>query len=120
MYNMLDNLKKLIDVHQIISFDIFDTLIIRAYDKPTDLFRHIEISKNVKDFQYLRQTAEANARRKALKKGVEETSLDDIYCELPDDLSPIKTVEVAQEINVCFQDKYMHEVFRYVPEEGNY
>lgn len=113
MHNMLDNLKRLIDVHQIISFDIFDTLIIRAYDKPTDLFRHIEISKNVKDFQYLRQTAETNARRKALEKGVEETSLDDIYCELPDDLSPIKTVEVAQEINVCFQDKYMHEVFEY-------
>ena len=110
---MLDNLKELIDAHQIISFDIFDTLIIRAYNKPTDLFRHIEVSRKIKDFQYLRETAEANARRKAQEKGLEETTLNEIYDELPDELFPLKDVEVAQEINVCCQDRYMHEVFEY-------
>ena len=110
---MLDNLKELIDTHQIISFDIFDTLIIRAYNKPTDLFRHIEVSRKIKDFQYLRETAEANARRKAQEKGLEETTLNEIYDELSDELFPLKAVEVAQEINVCCQDRYMHEVFEY-------
>ena len=60
---MFENLKNLIDSHQIISFDIFDTLILRTYDKPIDLFKHIEISMKVSGFQIKRQQAEYTSRQ---------------------------------------------------------
>ena len=48
---MLEQLKNLIDSHSVISFDMFDTLVVRSYNKPVDLFKHIEISKGIKNFQ---------------------------------------------------------------------
>ncbi|MBO7191625.1 MAG: HAD-IA family hydrolase [Elusimicrobiaceae bacterium] len=110
---MFEELKNLVDAHRVISFDIFDTLVCRTYDKPIDLFKHIEVSKGIKNFQRLRQTAEAKARQKVVKNGADETTLDEIYNELPAGLLPLKDIEIAQEINVCFQDKYMHDVFTY-------
>lgn len=115
---MFEDLKKQIDAHNIISFDIFDTLIIRAYDKPTDLFKHMEISKKVDNFQRLRIDAEARARQKAYGQGLDETTIDEIYEELPAKLLPLKDVEVEQEINVCFQDKYMYEIYNYAKSQN--
>ena len=37
-----DYIKNQIDSHLVISFDIFDTLLLRPYAKPTDLFLHLE------------------------------------------------------------------------------
>ena len=115
---MLEQLKNLIDSHSVISFDMFDTLVVRSYNKPVDLFKHIEISKGIKNFQKLRQKAEEIARIKAMKHGREDTTIDEIYGELPHSLLPLKQIEIAQEINVCSDDKYMHEIFDYAISKG--
>lgn len=110
---MFENLKNLIDAHQIISFDIFDTLILRAYDKPIDLFKHIEISMKVSGFQIKRQQAEYSARQSQIKNGFDETDIDEIYNLIPKKLQYLKNIEIEQELKCCFQDKYMHDIFNY-------
>ena len=35
-------IKKRIETHEVISFDIFDTLLLRPYVRPSDLFVHLE------------------------------------------------------------------------------
>ena len=52
--NIYEEIKK----HEIISFDIFDTLLIRPYVKPTDLFLHIEKLYKIKGFYKNRIMAE--------------------------------------------------------------
>lgn len=42
----LDKIKPLVNAHRVISFDIFDTLLIRPYVRPADLFLHLENCKN--------------------------------------------------------------------------
>lgn len=110
---MFENLKNLIDAHQIISFDIFDTLILRTYDKPIDLFKHIEISMKVSGFQIKRQQAEYTSRQYEIKNGFDETDIDKIYNLMPKELQYLKNIEIEQELKCCFQDQYMHDIFNY-------
>jgi len=60
---------------EIISFDIFDTLLIRNLIKPTDVFRLIGEIRHDFSFIYRRVLAEKIARKIHAKK----TSFDDIY-----------------------------------------
>ena len=53
--------EKLVDIlaeYDTISFDIFDTMIFRAFDDPTDVFLHLETKYNVPNFRSLRKEAE--------------------------------------------------------------
>lgn len=73
-----------IEKYDIVSFDIFDTLLKRNVSKPTDVFEYIEKKHNITGFCEQRIAAEKRARTK--KKGVEVT-LSDIYAEMPYDFS---------------------------------
>ena len=66
----INSLKQMILKHDVISFDIFDTLLLRPYVKPTDLFEHLEKLENLSGF--------ANARIKAEKIARELSSYEDI------------------------------------------
>jgi len=114
----LEKVKEVIDQVQVVSFDIFDTLIIRSYNRPIDLFKHIEFSKQIKDFTEKRQSAEQKCRYKNSAKNIEEVTIDEIYDELPTDWLLVKNVEIEQEILCCSQNKDMFEVFQYVKEKG--
>ena len=114
---MFEDLKKQIDAHNIISFDIFDTLIIRAYDKPTDLFKHMEISLNCKNFAKERILAEQKARQKIICDTIEEITLDEIYNEIPKKFKHLKSVEIEQEYLACFADANMYEIFEYAKQQ---
>jgi len=82
------------DQYQVISFDIFDTLIERPLEKPEDLFQLLnpvfdEVTQchHLVDFSELRTAGEALARRKAAKAGEaapEDISLEEIYREMAD------------------------------------
>ena len=57
--------KKSIKNVDVVSFDIFDTLLIRPYEKPTDLFKHIEYElASYREFYKERILAEKRARKK--------------------------------------------------------
>lgn len=73
-----------IEKYDIVSFDIFDTLLKRNVKKPTDVFEYIEKKNNKTGFCEHRIAAEKRARTK--KNGVEVT-LSDIYAEMPYDFS---------------------------------
>lgn len=115
---MIDLLKQKIDSHQVISFDIFDTLIMRAYERPVDLFAHIEISLGIDSFRAKREQAEKKARALAFKRGADEITIDEIYDLLPKKWAYLKDIEVGQELRVCKQDLRMHAVFEYALNRG--
>lgn len=81
------NLYTLINQHDVISFDIFDTILCRFVSGPKDLFEvmAVEFVKQFpqreyspKMFKYLRRKAEREARKKT-----DEVTLLDIYAKLP-------------------------------------
>lgn len=65
--------------YDIISFDIFDTLLKRNVEKPIDVFSYIEKKYNIKGFCTDRIQAEKLARK---KKKYAEITLENIYNEM--------------------------------------
>lgn len=69
----------------VVSFDIFDTLLQRPTARPTDLFEHLNedvaelLGWSFVDFKTERRTAERIARQRAKATGLGETSFEAIY-----------------------------------------
>ena len=93
----LDKYKKDIDNHEIISFDIFDTLLFRPYLSFTDLYSYIEKVYNVKNFSKIRRTAEKKARKLLSTDNIEDISITDIYNNIPNNLKYLKDIELNLE-----------------------
>ena len=74
---------KLIDQAEIISFDIFDTLLIRPYVCPNDVFLHMSKLYDISDFNDIRKQAEASAWKKYTTSENECTNIEEIYSEMP-------------------------------------
>ena len=55
------NVQILLTSFDVISFDVFDTLLLRPYVKPTDLFLRIELDAGVKGFAEDRVAGERRA-----------------------------------------------------------
>lgn len=70
-------------VNDIISFDIFDTLILRPFDDPKSLFFLLGEKNKCPGFKRYRELAEKLARQEAFEKnGTYEVTLRDIYEKL--------------------------------------
>ncbi len=119
----LATIKKLIASPNIkvISFDIFDTLLLRPTAKPEDIFRLISLqttaAKNI-DFAKLRRTAESE-----LKKS--DASLDDIwdYIQKKHHLAPataltLKQAELEAERRLLFCRADIYELYQYAVSLG--
>ena len=94
--------KCLIDSHNVVFFDVFDTLITRDCSKPTDVFELVEqtYNKAVKDshlcnFCRMRQEAE-----KRSAKTVTAPNLDEIYDHLS--LDAFQKFKL-KDIEICFE-----------------
>ena len=110
-YNDIASLKKLIDSHEIISFDVFDTLLYRPYILPTDLFEHLARIYQIADFKQIRISAEKKARE--ANKHKEDITLDDIYLQMPDELKFMQNNEIKLEEKVLQANPEMKKVFDY-------
>lgn len=112
-------LKLMINRHDAISFDIFDTLIERTVDRPTDIFRLVENHFEASGFGQRRIDAELKARQ---KKQNAEISLDDIYEQFDtyphDFLNQLKDMEITFEIDACNSKKKMNEIYDYAVHSG--
>lgn len=121
---MIDAWKKILNEADVISFDIFDTAIIRPFYTPSDIFYIIEndiqnkvSSVDIYPFHDLRIIAEKNARNKVRE---EEITLDDIYAELAN-ISTIdneilvhtKNLEMAYELQFCKKRESIYEVYKH-------
>lgn len=103
--------------YDVVSFDVFDTLIFRAVERPRDVFCLLEGSWNYAGFAVLREEAEQQAREKK-----QEITIRDIYKILAKQLSidireGIRR-EIQMEQNVCYANPYMQEVFQILQKKG--
>lgn len=122
MYNKIVELIKKKDV---VSFDIFDTLVFRNVANPLDIFRIIEniVKKeyNIDDFAKKRIKAEIDARKVA-ENG--EASYDEIYTQLKKEIKDeniiekIKKCEKKVEEKFIVQNPFMKKIFDYCVEKN--
>lgn len=110
--------------HDIISFDIFDTLLFRPFSSPGDLFTFIEddiksISNSPSlNFRKFRKQAERDAFQLAVSNGIFEITIDEIYqkfqeltklsCEI---CNLIKEFEINFERKILYPRKTGYNAF---------
>lgn len=103
--------------YDIISFDMFDTLIFRPFALPTDLFFLVGEEFDYLDFKNIRIWAERDARVKCKKReGHTEVGLKDIWDNLAKEtgLSAEEGMEREQEIEqkLCYANPFMLQVWK--------
>lgn len=126
----LETLKKaIIDPEiKVVSFDIFDTLVVRPFFKPTDLFkmldndyRKLRGNNTGISFSKMRPIAEAIAREEQYKKdpSIQEITLDQIYDSLgriynidKKHLEVMKKKEIECEIQFCTRRNTAYELYQ--------
>ena len=115
--------------YNIISFDIFDTLLLRTVANSRDVFEEVweqagdikltDISK--KEFMKLRMEMERRARNNK-KEFNREVTLSDIYSEFPkfivSDIEKLERLEVETEKRVCYRNDFMWEVVKRLSKAG--
>lgn len=101
---------------KVLSCDIFDTLVFRTTETPTDIFRHVgeeALEKRLlklgvlpEDFKQIRIFAEQEARKKKEKiDGCGEVNIFEIYQELPDSIG--KRDELLQ-LELAMEKRYIY------------
>jgi len=109
--------------YDVISFDIFDTLLLRPFSRPDDLLMILVEKHNYVNFGYIRRQAEREARKLALQRtGSTEITIYDIY-EIIEFRTGINKeygvqVELETELEFCFANPYMMELFKIVQSQG--
>lgn len=116
-----DSIFNNIDACDVVSFDIFDTLLFRPVSRPVDLFWLLETENHIFDFKKLRITAELQARKKASSNNGEVT-LKDIYLQFDklhkccvDDM--VKAEEEL-EVKLCYVNPYAYKLYEYAKKAG--
>ncbi|MDE6603570.1 MAG: hypothetical protein K2K90_15780, partial [Lachnospiraceae bacterium] len=110
---------------EIVSFDIFDTLVKRNIKCPEDVHELVrkkyfeQTGIDICEYRKLRVNAEKKARRYS---GIEEISLEDILNalrEVPDgEKGKLQEIEEETEIAVCCPDLRMKAIYEYALKEG--
>ena len=109
--------------YDVISFDVFDTLIFRPFSEPADLFYFVGEIMGIPDFKNLRICAE-NRAREIVHKTSEgyEVTLEQIWEELEREtgLSAKEgiRIETETEEKLCFANPYMLEVWKELIKAG--
>lgn len=101
--------------YDVVSFDVFDTLIFRPFSSPADLFYALGDELAYMDFKRIRMEMEWKAREKKYKKEHHyEVDLKEIYETLSEetgiDAGTALEKEVELEYRFCFANPYMKQV----------
>lgn len=118
-YTNAEELLKKLRKADVVSFDIFDTIITRKIYSPEDIFTIIEKQLNISDFKKKRIKSDSIARNQ-LKRDV---TIDDIYEILKKDFhikgtNKIKQYEEQLELDFCLPRKDMLKVFNELKSYG--
>ncbi|MDY0252731.1 MAG: hypothetical protein RBQ96_06535 [Candidatus Methanomethylophilaceae archaeon] len=97
-----------------VSFDVFDTLLLRPYVSPVDLFHHMESHFRRPGFAGERIRAERTSRSKEF----EEVTLDEIYDGIDGRFKDLKDSELLFERQVLLPNPEMKAVFDEVKKSG--
>lgn len=104
-----DNLKKKIQEADVVSFDIFDTLIVRPFAGEEDIYYFIEKKYNLEGFAFARINSEDRAR-KILKR---EVSIEDIYEQMAFRFKSTIEIELDEHKNLVRVNKQINEIYDY-------
>ena len=124
LFNLFQPLKEKVMKYNYLSFDIFDTLVIRKCGSPHNVFRLVEDRfnsthiENISDFYNKRIHAEIMARETVAKA---EITLDDIYEKLnamygENVANELKKLEIETEYEQCTARKEIVSIFNDVVE----
>ena len=108
---LLNDVKELIDKHEVISFDIFDTLLLRPYVKPTDLFLHLEKLEKAQGFAKAQIEAEKDARK--IHSTHEDITIYEIYETIDNSYKSFISKEMELESKVLQINPTMKEIYDY-------
>ena len=121
----INKMKQVIDVCDIVSFDIFDTLLCRITSKPTDAFRIMEHILGIKDFSEMRQKLQFEASVEAERtRKVPHADLDEIYDYIKRnstvhcDWDKVKEFELETENALLYPNPEIKEVYDYAISHG--
>lgn len=113
--------------YDIVSFDIFDTLLLRPFSKPSDLFMIVGKRLNrcgfTKTFSQIRIDSEREARNILEKEeGYRECNIYEIYAQVAPkigiSISDGVETEYQCELDYCYANPYMLEVFQILKAMG--
>lgn len=93
-----ENLLLTIMNKDVLSVDLFDTLLLRLVFRPVDIFRIVEEKSNQMGFFEARIDAEINARQTFKSRNVPEVTLEEIYEFLPASYRNLMQDEIDTEI----------------------
>lgn len=118
----VDYAKKLAE-YDVISFDIFDTLILRPFSAPTDLFFFMDEPLGILDFHRIRMEMEARARGFHFEKHQNyEVTLAEIWELIEREAGiPAQTgmaLEQALELEFCYANPFMAQVYEALRKQG--
>ncbi len=117
----LNSLNKLIDEAEIVSFDVFDTLLFRMEKMPEDVFALMEKNLGIIGFAQFRQESQRKASMELERdKGYPHANLDEIYGYMAlhgeragVDWKQIQDYEVQVELDSVFANGQMYQVYQY-------
>ena len=112
----VDNFINKLKNYDVISFDIFDTLIFRPFSKPTDLFYLVGNELGMMNFTEIRKHYEAKARTIHYSKLHNyEVTLDEIWklieYECGIDAEKGMAIECDIEKKLCYANPFMKQIF---------
>ena len=101
--------------YDVISFDIFDTLLFRPFSEPADLFFFVGAELDYMDFKHIRMQTEQEARQLSLQKyGHAEVAIADIWklLEAKTGLSAERgmALELSLEQRFCYANPFFLEI----------
>lgn len=116
----VDYIKEKIDNAEVVSFDIFDTLLLRPFIRPTDLFIYMQELYEESDFGKDRIMAEKKVRvaKKMRNKDNEDVTIDEIYSKLNEKHAKYKNIEIDLEKQLLQPNREMVEIFEYAKENN--
>jgi hypothetical protein len=98
--------------YDIVSFDIFDTLILRRVEKPVDVFAYMEAKYHIPRFYFWRIKAEERARENSKNGEVNLSEIYDVLCTwIGIDKEEGIRRELEAEYSLCIANPYFAEVY---------
>ena len=122
-YYFFETIKQEIQQYKVISFNLFDSLVLRNVLFPQDIFRILDkqIYENygIRDFRYIRLNVENEVRNQSNQ---EDVGIDDIYneiklrySEIP--VNEIKELEYQVELENIIPNPYVQQIFECAKEK---
>ena len=106
-------IKEAIKNHSVISFDIFDTAVVRPYVCPADIFQHMAQTHNIDNWKEIRCQAEYIAWNKYRSDVKEDITLNEIYAEIPSSCQYLKDEEILFEQDQVLVNPQIYEIYQY-------